>query len=147
MIYNKTLLYSATDTTSTITLPEPLSAFERYIVKVSPGVYWESVCTGDRTVQRYNRYGSYNNDGYMEWPANWVISDGTQTMNCNRFQLLMQQGTTTSTRTFGWNNTASNILSISEVWGINRKEPSATVGSGRHTTKHCYGQEIHIPNI
>ena len=144
MIYNKTLLYSATATTSTITLPEPLSAFERYVVKVSPGVYWESVCTGDRTVQRYNRYGSYNNDGYMEWPANWVISNGTKTMTCNRFQLLMQLGTANKSQTFGWNNTAGNIKNISEVWGINRKEPIETEGSGKPEGEgwHAYDETL-----
>lgn len=144
MIYDKTLLYSATATTSTITLPEPLSAFERYIVKVSPGVYWESVCTGDRSVQRYNRYGSYNNDGYMEWPANWVISNGTKTMTCNRFQLLMQLGTNNKTQTFGWGNTAGNIKNISEVWGINRKEHIETEGAGKPEGEgwHAYDETL-----
>ena len=144
MIYDKTLLYSATATTSTITLPEPLSAFERYIVKVSPGVYWESVCTGDRSVQRYNRYGSYNTDGYMEWPANWVISNGTKTMSCNRFQLLMQLGTNNKSQTFGWGNTASNIKNISEVWGINRKEHVETEGSGKPVGEgwHAYDETL-----
>jgi len=131
MIYNKTCLFSATAGTDSITLSEPLSAFERYVVKVNPGVYWESVCTADRSVQRFNRYGSYNNDGYMEWPANWVISNGTQSMNCNRFQLLMQQGTTTSTRLFGFNNTASNVKNIMEVWGINRKDYTTAQGEGK----------------
>ena len=144
MIYDKTLLYSATATTSTITLPEPLSAFERYIVKVSPGVYWESVCTGDRSVQRYNRYGSYNNDGYMEWPANWVISNGTKTMTCNRFQLLMQLGTNNKSQTFGWGNTAGNIKNISEVWGINRKEHIETEGAGKPEGEgwHAYDETL-----
>ena len=144
MIYDKTLLYSATATTSTITLPEPLSAFERYIVKVSPGVYWESVCTGDRSVQRYNRYGSYNNDGYMEWPANWVISNGTTKMTCNRFQLLMQLGTNNKSQTFGWGNTAGNIKNISEVWGINRKEHIETEGAGKPEGEgwHAYDETL-----
>jgi hypothetical protein len=144
MIYDKTLLYSATATTSTITLPEPLSAFERYVVKVSPGVYWESVCTGDRSVQRYNRYASYNNDGYMEWPANWVISNGTKTMTCNRFQLLMQLNTANKTQTFGWNNTAGNIKNISEVWGINRKEHIETEGAGKPEGEgwHAYDETL-----
>jgi len=144
MIHDKTLLYSATDTTSTITLPEPLSAFERYIVKVSPGVYWESVCTGDRSVQRFNRYGSWNTDGYMEWPANWVISNGTKTMTCNRFQLLMQLGTNNKSQTFGWNNTAGNIKNISEVWGINRKEHIETEGAGKPEGEgwHAYDETL-----
>lgn len=144
MIYDKTLLYSATATTSTITLPEPLSAFERYIVKVSPGVYWESVCTGDRSVQRYNRYCSYNNEGYMEFPANWVISNGTKTMTCNRFQLLMQLGTNNKSRTFGWGNTAGNIKNISEVWGINRKEHIETEGAGKPEGEgwHAYDETL-----
>lgn len=144
MIHDKTLLYSATDTTSTITLPEPLSAFERYIVKVSPGVYWESVCTGDRSVQRFNRYGSWNTDGYMEWPANWVISNGTKTMTCNRFQLLMQLGTNNKTQLFGWNNTAGNIKNISEVWGINRKEHIESEGAGKPEGEgwHAYDETL-----
>lgn len=131
MIYNKTCLFSATAGTNSITLSEPLSAFERYVVKVNPGVYWESVCTGDRTVQRYNRYGSYNNEGYMEWPANWVISNGTKSMSCNRFQLLMQLGTANKAQTFGWNNTANNIKNIMEVWGINRKDYVTAYGEGK----------------
>lgn len=132
MIYNKTCLFSATAGTNSITLSEPLSAFERYVVKVvGPGVYWESVCTGDRSVQRYNRYGSYNNDGYMEWPANWVISNGTKSMSCNRFQLLMQLGTNNKSQTFGWNNTASNVKNIMEVWGINRKDYTTAQGEGK----------------
>lgn len=131
MIYNKTCLFSATAGTNSITLSEPLSAFERYVVKVNPGVYWESVCTGDRSVQRYNRYGSYNNDGYMEWPANWVISNGTKSMSCNRFQLLMQLGTANKTQTFGWNNTAGNVKNIMEVWGINRKDYTTAQGEGK----------------
>lgn len=131
MIYNKTCLFSATTGTNSITLSEPLSAFERYVVKVNPGVYWESVCTGDRSVQRYNRYGSYNNDGYMEWPANWVISNGTKSMSCNRFQLLMQLGTANKTQTFGWNNTAGNVKNIMEVWGINRKDYTTAQGVGK----------------
>lgn len=131
MIYNKTCLFSATAGTNSITLSEPLSAFERYVVKVNPGVYWESVCTGDRSVQRYNRYGSYNNDGYMEWPANWVISNGTKSMSCNRFQLLMQLGTNNKTQLFGWGNTAGNIKNIMEVWGINRKDYTTAEGEGK----------------
>lgn len=131
MIYNKTCLFSATAGTNSITLSEPLSAFERYVVKVNPGVYWESVCTGDRSVQRYNRYGSYSNEGYMEWPANWVISNGTKSMSCNRFQLLMQLGTANKTQTFGWNNTAGNIKNIMEVWGINRKDYTTAEGEGK----------------
>lgn len=131
MIYNKTCLFSATAGTNSITLSEPLSAFERYVVKVNPGVYWESVCTADRTVQRYNRYGSYNNDGYMEWPANWVISNGTKSMSCNRFQLLMQLGTNNKTQLFGWGNTAGNIKNIMEVWGINRKDYITAQGEGK----------------
>lgn len=131
MIYNKTCLFSATAGTNSITLSEPLSAFERYVVKVNPGVYWESVCTGDRSVQRYNRYGSYNNDGYMEWPANWVISNGTKSMSCNRFQLLMQLGTNNKTQLFGWGNTAGNIKNIMEVWGINRKDYTTAQGEGK----------------
>lgn len=131
MIYNKTCLFSATAGTNSITLSEPLSSFERYVVKVNPGVYWESVCTGDRSVQRYNRYGSYNNDGYMEWPANWVISNGTKSMSCNRFQLLMQLGTNNKTQLFGWNNTAGNIKNIMEVWGINRKDYTTAQGEGK----------------
>lgn len=131
MIYNKTCLFSATAGTNSITLSEPLSAFERYVVKVNPGVYWESVCTGDRSVQRYNRYGSYNNDGYMEWPANWVISNGTKSMSCNRFQLLIQVGTNNKTQLFGWGNTAGNIKNIMEVWGINRKDYTTAQGEGK----------------
>ena len=131
MIHDRTLLYSATAATSTITLSEPLSAFERYMVKAtSPNVYYESVCTGNRSVQRFNRYGSYNNDGYMVWPANWVISNDTKTLTCNRFQLLMQLGTTTKVQTFGWNNTAGNIKNISEVWGINRIGGTTAQGEG-----------------
>jgi len=131
MIYNKTCLFSATAGTNSITLSEPLSSFERYVVKVNQGVYWESVCTGDRSVQRYNRYGSYNNDGYIEWPANWVISNGTKSMNCNRFQLLMQLGTANKTQTFGFNNTAGNVKNIMEVWGINRKDYTTAQGEGK----------------
>lgn len=131
MIYNKTCLFSATDGTNSITLSEPLSAFERYVVKVSPGVYWESVCTADRSVQRFNRYGSWNTDGYMEWPANWVISNGTKSMSCNRFQLLMQLGTANKTQTFGFNNTAGNVKNIMEVWGINRKDYTTAQGEGK----------------
>ena len=131
MIHDRTLLYSATAATSTITLSEPLSAFERYMVKAtSPNVYYESVCTGNRSVQRFNRYGSYNNDGYMVWPANWVISNDTKTLTCNRFQLLMQLGTNTKVQTFGWNNTAGNIKNISEVWGINRIGGTTAEGEG-----------------
>lgn len=132
MIHDRTLLYSATAATSTITLSEPLSAFERYMVKAtSPNVYYESVCTGNRSVQRFNRYGSYNNDGYMVWPANWVISNDTKTLTCNRFQLLMQLGTNTKVQTFGWNNTAGNIKNISEVWGINRIGGESAEGIGK----------------
>lgn len=132
MIHDRTLLYSATAATSTITLSEPLSAFERYMVKAtSPNVYYESVCTGNRSVQRFNRYGSYNNDGYMVWPANWVISNDTKTLTCNRFQLLMQLGTATKVQTFGWNNTAGNIKNISEVWGINRIGGTTAEGEGK----------------
>lgn len=131
MIHDRTLLYSATAATSTITLPEPLSAFERYMVKAtSPNVYYESVCTGNRSVQRFNRYGSWNNDGYMVWPANWVISNDTKTLTCNRFQILMQLGTNTKVQTFGWNNTAGNIRNISEVWGINRIGGTTAQGEG-----------------
>ena len=130
MIHNKTLLWSG-DATASITLPEPLSAFERYRVKTNPGVYWESICTADRSVQRFNRYGSWSNDGYMEWPANWVISNGTKQMDCNRFQLLQQNGTSSQTQTFGFNNTAGNVKSILEVWGINRKDGEESGGSGK----------------
>jgi hypothetical protein len=131
MIYNKTCLYSATAGQSTVNLSEPLSAFERYVVKVSPGVYWESICTADRSVQRFNRYGDWNHQGYMNWPANWVISNGTKTMTCNRFQMLSQNSAVNAVNAFGWGNTASNIKHLYEVWGINRKDPIETEGSGK----------------
>ena len=130
MIYNKTCLYSATAGTNSITLSEPLSAFERYVVKVSPGVYWESVCTGDRTVQRFNRYGDWNHQGYMVWPANWVISNGTKKLDCNRFQMLWQNSAVNKVGAFGWGNTASNIKHMYEVWGINRKDYTTAEGEG-----------------
>ena len=131
MIYNKTCLYSATAGTNSITLPEPLSAFERYVVKVSPGVYWESVCTGDRSVQRFNRYGGWNHQGYMIWPANWVISNGTKKLECNRFQMLWQNSAVNKVGAFGWGNTASNIKHMYEVWGINRKDYTTAQGEGK----------------
>jgi hypothetical protein len=131
MIYNKTCLYSATAGTNSITLPEPLSAFERYVVKVSPGIYWESVCTGDRTVQRFNRYGDWNHQGYMVWPANWVISNGTKKLDCNRFQMLWQNSAVNKVGAFGWGNTASNIKHMYEVWGINRKDYTTAQGEGK----------------
>lgn len=130
-VYNKTCLYSATAGQSTVTLSEPLSAFERYVVKVTPGIYWESMCTGDRTNQRFNRYGDWNHQGYMNWPANWVISNGTKTMTCNRFQMLSQNSAVNQVNAFGWGNTASNIKHLYEVWGINRKDPIETEGSGK----------------
>ena len=130
-VYNKTCLYSATAGQSTVNLSEPLSAFERYIVKVTPGVYWESVCTADRSNQRFNRYGDWAHQGYMNWPANWVISNGTKTMTCNRFQMLGQNSAVNTVYAFGWNNTASNIKHLYEVWGINRKDPIETEGSGK----------------
>lgn len=130
MIYNKTCLYSATAGTNSITLSEPLSAFERYVVKVSPGVYWESVCTGDRSVQRFNRYGDWNHQGYMIWPANWVISNGTTKLECNRFQMLWQNSAVNKVGAFGWGNTASNIKHMYEVWGINRKDYTTAQGEG-----------------
>lgn len=131
MIYNKTCLYSATAGTNSITLPEPLSAFERYVVKVSPGVYWESVCTGDRSVQRFNRYGDWNHQGYMIWPANWVISNGTKKLECNRFQMLWQNSAVNKVGAFGWSNTAGNIKHMYEVWGINRKDYTTAQGEGK----------------
>ena len=130
-VYNKTCLYSATAGQSTVNLSEPLSAFERYVVKVTPGVYWESVCTGDRSNQRFNRYGDWAHQGYMNWPANWVISNGTKTMTCNRFQMLGQNSAVNTVYAFGWSNTASNIKHLYEVWGINRKDPIETEGSGK----------------
>lgn len=130
-VYNKTCLYSATAGQSTVNLSEPLSAFERYVVKVSPGVYWESICTADRSNQRFNRYGDWNHQGYMNWPANWVISNGTKTMTCNRFQMLSQSSAVNQVNAFGWGNTASNIKHMYEVWGINRKDPIETEGSGK----------------
>lgn len=131
MIYNKTCLYSATAGTNSITLTEPLSAFERYVVKVAPGVYWESVCTGDRSVQRFNRYGDWNHQGYMIWPANWVISNGTKKLDCNRFQMLWQNSAVNKVGAFGWDNTASNIKNMYEVWGINRKDYITAQGEGK----------------
>ena len=130
MIYNKTCLYSATAGTNSITLSEPLSAFERYVVKVTPGVYWESVCTGDRTVQRFNKYGDWNHQGYMVWPANWVISNGTKKLDCNRFQMLWQNSAVNKVGAFGWGNTAGNIKHMYEVWGINRKDYTTAQGEG-----------------
>lgn len=144
MIYDKTCLYSATAGQSTINLSEPLSAFERYIVKVSPGVYWESVCTADRNVQRFNRYGDWNHQGYMNWPANWVISNGTKTMTCNRFQMIWQNSAVNKVGAFGWGNTAGNIKHMYEVWGINRKEHIETEGAGKPEGEgwHAYDETL-----
>ena len=127
---DRTLLFSSNATVSSCDLSEPLSAFERFEVVFGDNQSWESQASSDCSLRRLNRFGSYNNDGYIQWPANYVVSNGTNKIECNHFQLLMQQGTNTGSRTFGFNNTASNVKNMKEVWGINRITQTQTTGIG-----------------
>lgn len=131
MIHDKTLLFSSNaGNVQTCTLSEPLSAFQRFAVQTQPNVIWESYSTADVGNHRFNTYGYYQTDGYMIWPTNFVISNGTKTLSVNRFQLLMQQGTASTTRTFGFENTANNVKRIGAIWGINRINPVESTGTG-----------------
>lgn len=127
--YDRTLLWSGSD--KTCNLSEPLSAFERYQIKASNGILQESMTEVDKSCQRVDIYGRYQNNNYMIWPFNTVISNGTKTVTMNHFQMLEQDGTNTGVRTFGFNNTANNLNNrIKEVWGINRKVRTDTTGLG-----------------
>jgi hypothetical protein len=94
-------------------------------------VEWETWVTADAGNDRLNTYGSYNTDGYMVWPTNFNITNGTKTITVNRFQLLMQQATNTGLNLFGFNNTAGNLKRIGAVWGVNRINPIETEGLGK----------------
>ena len=127
----RTLLFSSNaGNVTSCNLSEPLSSFERVCIKTSPNVEWETWVTADAGNHRLNTFGSYNNDGYMVWPTNFNITNGTKTITVNRFQLLMQQATNTGLNLFGWNNTAGNIKRIGAVWGVNRINPIETEGLG-----------------
>jgi hypothetical protein len=128
----RTLLFSSNaGNVTSCNLSEPLSAFERVCIKTQPNVEWETWVTADAGNHRLNTYGSYNTDGYMVWPTNFNITNGTKTITVNRFQLLMQQATNTGLNLFGWNNTAANIKRIGAVWGVNRINPIETEGLGK----------------
>lgn len=128
----RTLLFSSNaGNVTSCNLSEPLSAFERVCIKTQPNVEWETWVTADAGNHRLNTFGSYNNDGYMVWPTNFNITNGTKTITVNRFQLLMQQATNTGLNLFGWNNTAGNIKRIGAVWGVNRINPIETEGLGK----------------
>lgn len=129
MIHDKTLLFSADTTVKTATLTEPLSAFERVAIVTQPNTIRETSVTSNCN-RRIDTIGSYTTDGYMIWPTNVVVGNNTTTLDVNHFQLLMQQGTSTATRTFGFNNTASNCNRILEVWGIDRKDGVTREGAG-----------------
>lgn len=129
MIHDKTLLFSATSNVKTATLSEPLSAFERFAIVTTPTTYRESTVSANCN-RRIDTIGTYNTDGYMIWPTNVVVGGDTTTLDVNHFQMLMQQATTTSTRTFGFNNTANNCNRILEVYGINRKDGTTAAGEG-----------------
>ena len=128
----RTLLFSSNaGNVTSCNLSEPLSAFERVCIKTQPNVEWETWVTADAGNHRLNTFDSYSNDGYMVWPTNFNITNGTKTITVNRFQLLMQQATNTGLNLFGWNNTAGNIKRIGAVWGVNRKDPIETEGLGK----------------
>ena len=128
----RTLLFSSNaGNVTSCNLSEPLSAFERVCIKTQPNVEWETWVTADAGNHRLNTFGSYNNDGYMVWPTNFNITNGTRTITVNRFQMLMQQATNTGLNLFGWNNTAGNIKKIGAVWGVNRINPIETEGLGK----------------
>ena len=128
----RTLLFSSdAGNVTSCNLSEPLSAFERVCIKTQPNVEWETWVTADAGNHRLNTFGSYNNDGYMVWPTNFNITNGTKTITVNRFQLLMQQATNTGLNMFGFNNTAGNIKRIGAVWGVNRINPIETEGLGK----------------
>ena len=128
----RTLLFSSNaGNVTSCNLSEPLSAFERVCIKTSPNVEWETWVTADAGNHRLNTFGSYNNDGYMVWPTNFNITNGTKTITVNRFQLLMQQATNTGLNLFGFNNTAGNLKRIGAVWGVNRINPIETEGLGK----------------
>lgn len=128
----RTLLFSSNaGNVTSCNLSEPLSAFERVCIKTQPNVEWETWVTADAGNHRLNTFGSYNTDGYMVWPTNFNITNGTKTITVNRFQLLMQQATNTGLNLFGWNNTAGNIKRIGAVWGVNRINPIETEGLGK----------------
>lgn len=129
MIHDKTLLFSANSNVKTATLSEPLSAFERFAIVTAPNTYRESTVSANCN-RRIDTIGTYNTDGYMIWPTNVVVGGDTKTLDVNHFQLMMQQGTNTGTRTFGFNNTANNCNRILEVYGINRKDGTTAAGEG-----------------
>ncbi len=130
MSYDQTLLYSGSTNVKTVTLSEPLSAFERFAICVSPNVIWESEASANCNFHRFERYGSWNIDGYFIWPTNYVVSNDCKKIDVNHFQMLMQIGTSAQLRTFGFNNTANNSNCIVGVWGINRKEHVDEEGLG-----------------
>lgn len=128
--YDKTLLWSGAQTSS-CNLSEPLSAFERYQICYADQYLAESMTDKDKTCQRINRAGHWSTQGYMIWPANVVISNGTKTVTCNRFQMLGQYGTEANCRLLGsTGNSASNVKWITSVWGINRKNKTDSSGIG-----------------
>ena len=130
MSYDQTLLYSGSTNVKTVTLSEPLSAFERFAICVSPNVIWESEVSANCNFHRFDRYGSWNTDGYFIWPTNYVVSNDCKKIDVNHFQMLMQVGTSAQLRTFGFNNTANNCNCIIGVWGINRKDHVDEEGLG-----------------
>ena len=130
MSYDQTLLYSGSTNVKTVTLSEPLSAFERFAICVSPNVIWESEASANCNFHRFDRYGSCDTDGYFIWPTNYVVSNDCKKIDVNHFQMLMQNGTSAQLRTFGFNNTAGNTACIVGVWGINRKDHVDEEGLG-----------------
>lgn len=133
MMYDRTLLYSGTAGVSSCTLSEPASAFESISIGLGPVYESEIRVIGDRTNIHVPRWGaSWNSNGYLNWPCNFTISNGTKNLSILSQQLLFNPTpAVSSVRTLGiTGNSASNVKQIFNVYGNNRKEYSFVPGLG-----------------
>lgn len=132
MSYDRTLLFSASQSVSSCTLTEPASAFEHIVIGCGDGR--ERECT----IKNNSNYlhiplndGSWSAQAYMVWPYSLIVTNGTKNINLSSFQLLFHAGTENNARTFGsTGNYASNIKKINYVYGVNTKKHSLIPGLG-----------------
>lgn len=133
MMYDRTLLYSGTAGVSSCTLSEPASAFESISIGMDSVYESEVRITGNISNFHIPKWGStWSTNGYLNWPYNLTISNGSKTLTVVCQQLLYNSGPTASAvRTLGvTGNSASNVKCIYSVYGNNRKEYSYVPGLG-----------------